>query len=51
MGEDGGDLGTSRALNVQEVTVGGLNKSLKLVGALLVRGSGVKKIDLHLLRN
>lgn len=52
MGEDGGDLEASRALNIEEVAVGRLNQSLELVNILLLLSSWVKQIDLHLtLRN
>jgi hypothetical protein len=43
--EDGADVQTTRALDIHEVRVGRLHKSLKLVGALLVFNRGVKKID------
>lgn len=48
MGEDGGNLEASRALNIKEVAVGRLNQSLELVNILLLLSNWMKQIDLHL---
>ena len=48
MGEDGGNLEASRALNIEEVAVGRLNQSLELVNILLLLSNWMKQIDLHL---
>jgi hypothetical protein len=42
MGEDGGDVEATWALNIHEETVWGLDKSLQLVLALFFRGRWVK---------
>ena len=40
--EDGGDLEAAWALNIQEIAVWGLDKSLELVNVLLVFSGWVK---------
>lgn len=48
--EDGANVQTTRTLDIHEVGVGRLNKSLELVGTLLVFNRRVKKINGQLLK-
>ena len=46
--KDGGNLETSRALNVHEKAIGALHKALELVGPGVLFRSRVQQIDRHL---
>lgn len=50
MGEDGGDVEASRAFNIHEEGVGGLDQSFELVLALLVSEGRVAEILRHFYR-
>ena len=41
----GGKVRRTRALDIHEIRVGGLHKTLELVAALLVLGGRVKEVD------
>lgn len=47
VGENGGNVEASRALNIHEETVGSLNQSFKLVLGLLVSKGRVEKVLGH----